>query len=173
MKGIRKTGEDYNAKALYERIDSLNLYSNIVKTYQKEGRNKSALCFCINVEHSQKICEAFRQAGYNAFHCDSDTNKTDRLKALQSLNNPEKPTIVTNCNIFAVGVDVPKLEVCILARPTQSEILYIQQVGRALRISPGKKKAIIIDHAGNCARLGPPDMLRTPLHFKVYDNDGQ
>lgn len=65
--------------------------------------------------------------------------------------------VLTNVELFGEGFDVPAVEAVILARPTQSLGLHLQQVGRALRIAEGKDCAIILDHAGNLARHGLPD----------------
>jgi superfamily II DNA or RNA helicase len=67
---------------------------------------------------------------------------------------------LSNSDLFGEGFDVPAIEAAILLRPTQSLSLYLQQVGRALRPSPGKTEAIILDHAGNSIKHGLPDDLR-------------
>jgi len=67
---------------------------------------------------------------------------------------------LTNCNLFSEGLDVPTVEAALLARPTQALAVYLQQVGRALRVSPGKDKALILDLAGNIYRHGLPDAPR-------------
>jgi superfamily II DNA or RNA helicase len=64
---------------------------------------------------------------------------------------------LTNVDLFGEGYDVPAAEVALMLRPTQSEVLYLQQCGRVLRASPGKKEALILDHAGNAGRFGVPD----------------
>jgi superfamily II DNA or RNA helicase len=65
--------------------------------------------------------------------------------------------IITSCELISEGFDVPACDGCLLLRPTMSESLYLQQVGRALRPSPGKQFAVILDHVGNVARHGLPD----------------
>jgi superfamily II DNA or RNA helicase len=64
--------------------------------------------------------------------------------------------ILSNCSMLAEGFDVPATSVCILARPTKSLIRYIQMVGRVLRPSEGKDRALILDHSGVVKRLGWP-----------------
>jgi DNA repair protein RadD len=65
--------------------------------------------------------------------------------------------IITNCGLISEGLDVPAVEAVLLARPTQSLALYLQQVGRSLRLAPGKDRALILDCAGNLYRFGLPD----------------
>jgi superfamily II DNA or RNA helicase len=64
---------------------------------------------------------------------------------------------MTSCAIVSEGFDLPAIEAAILLRPTQSLSLYLQQVGRALRVLPGKPCAYILDHVGNVLRHGLPD----------------
>jgi superfamily II DNA or RNA helicase len=69
--------------------------------------------------------------------------------------------VVCNCGLISEGVDVPAIGAAILLRPTASLTLYLQQVGRALRPSPGKERTLILDFAGNVSRFGLPDAPRT------------
>ena len=68
--------------------------------------------------------------------------------------------VLTSCDIVSEGTDIPVVTAAILLRPTQSESLYLQQVGRVLRPAPGKSHAIILDHVGNVITHGLPDMDR-------------
>jgi hypothetical protein len=79
--------------------------------------------------------------------------------------------VLTNCNLFVEGVDVPALETCVLLRPTKSLSLYLQAVGRALRPAEGKT-ALILDHVGACAMHGMPDeehVWTFPAQFSPLD----
>lgn len=76
------------------------------------------------------------------------TGKTkDRAEIIRSFTAGEIPCIV-NCMVFTEGTDIPRVETVIVARPTQSEALYVQMVGRGLRLWPGKKKLTLIDCVG-------------------------
>jgi DNA repair protein RadD len=66
--------------------------------------------------------------------------------------------IISNCALIAEGLDIPSVDGVIPLRPTKSLALYLQQIGRALRPSPGKARAVILDHAGNVFRHGLPDL---------------
>ena len=65
--------------------------------------------------------------------------------------------ILTQCEMLGEGVDVPAATCLIGLRPTASLVIFLQHVGRVLRKSPGKDKAIILDHVGNWSRFGLPD----------------
>ena len=150
---------DFVNKELYATVNQRKIYGKIVKTYERLAKGKSALVFCVNKEHSRRVCEAFTANGYVSMHCDCGTDVEERKRVLSYLGDSRrsgKPFILCNVNIFSTGIDVPSVEVVIQARPTASKVLYIQQVGRALRTFNGKYKALLIDHGGNALRFGSP-----------------
>ena len=153
-----KRGE-YAPGELYECVNQRKIYGNIIETYKKLANGKSALVFCVNKEHSRRVCESFREVGLEAIHCDCGTGVEERkyvLDYLQACVTQGRPFILCNVNVFSTGIDVPAVEVVIQARPTASKVLYIQQVGRALRTFNGKEGALLIDHGGNALRFGSP-----------------
>ena len=80
--------------------------------------------------------------------------------------------VLTNCGLFTEGIDIVKLDAVQLLRPTKSLALYLQMVGRCLRVSKDKKKAIILDHANNFENHGlPSDKREWTLDTKKKDND--
>jgi superfamily II DNA or RNA helicase len=76
--------------------------------------------------------------------------------------------VLTNCELLTTGIDIPEIEVGIMLRPTMSLSLAIQQGGRILRPSPGKKEAILLDHANNTARFG---LLTEDREWSLDDRD--
>ena len=116
------------------------------------------LVFCITIDHSKDTAERFRQHGVKALHVDGETPAAERRDAIAALGSGNLD-VITNCNLFGEGVDVPNIGAVILLRPTVSLALHLQQIGRALRPAPGKV-AQILDFAGNCGRHGLPDEPR-------------
>lgn len=171
--GIRMISGDFDQKQLAKKASEMKIVGDIVKNYKKNGQNKRALLFGVNIAHSMLMAEAFRREGIPALHIDQSHTPEERADAVKKLENDEIK-VLCNVNIFSTGVDIPSLELGILARPTMSEVLYIQQVGRLLRpfqicakchtsrsgekechicksteVSYRKKEAIIFDHGGN------------------------
>ena len=97
--------------------------------------------------------------GYAAEAVDGAMDDADRKRILDGLGNGSVQ-VVCSCDLISEGTDIPAIACAILLRPTMSEGLYIQQVGRALRTMDGKEHAIILDHVGNVLRHGLPDMER-------------
>ncbi len=148
LSGIKKVSTgDYNNKQLFAMASQTRVVGNIVETYKKYGRAPAVL-FGVNKAHSALMAHAFNSAGISATHIDEEHNSQERKKAVDDLKSGAI-SVLCNVNIFSTGIDIPSIRTIILARPTTSEILYVQQVGRGLRPYPGKEYCIILDHAGN------------------------
>lgn len=155
VKSVKKTAGDYNNKQLFNANDSMAIYGNILSSWEQYAKNKKTIGFAINKEHAQILTELFNDHGYPSAYADADTPQEKRLRLIRKLEGGDL-TCLFNVNIFSTGVDIPSVECGLMARPTQSKVLWIQQVGRPLRPAPNKKEALIIDCGGNCVRLGHP-----------------
>lgn len=158
-KDIHSRMGDFVKSELSAAIDKPSITGDAIKHYQKYGAGKRAVCFCVSIEHSKHVAKQFVDAGIAAVHVDGESSMEHRDQSIERFRKNEIQ-VLTNVDLFGEGFDLPALEVAILLRPTQSLGLYLQQVGRALRPYPGKSHAIILDHAGNCARFGLPDEER-------------
>ena len=155
---VRVKFGEYVKSDLLTQVDDADVIGDIVKNYQRLAAGKRAICYCIHRAHSEHVAKMFNAAGIPAMHIDGDTHKSIRAQAIRDFRNG-KIQILSNAELLGEGFDVPKMEAVILARPTASLTLYIQQAMRAMRPdadNPGKR-AIIIDHVGNVFRHGMPD----------------
>ncbi len=146
---------EYAADELAAMLDKPQVVGDVVKHYLKHTPGRRAIVFGASVEHSQHLANEFNAAGVVARHVDGDTPADERRESTDGFH-AGRVTVLCNCYLFGEGYDVPDAEVCIMARPTASLGLYLQQVGRVLRPRPGKT-AFIADHAGNILRHGLPD----------------
>ena len=161
LKNVRtKFGEYVNAD-LAKVMTNSKIIGNIVETYKIRAGGKSAICYCVNVKHSEFVAESFRAAGISAAHCDGETPKKIREQLVEDFRLG-KIKVLCNAELFSEGFDVPNMQAVILARPTKSLTLFIQQAMRPLRpdASDPKKIAIIIDHVQNFSHFGLPDVRR-------------
>jgi superfamily II DNA or RNA helicase len=166
LKSVSVQAGEYNQKQLGEEMSKLQVVADVVDTYKKLGQNKAAICFCVNKTHSLTLADKFNRAGIPALHADCDSTKEERDEAIQLLESG-KIKVICNVNIWSTGVDVPCLEVCILARPTKSVNLYLQQVGRAFRpyrICGSSECGKIYDNSDRCYHCGHP----SPRYIKQY-----
>lgn len=155
LSNVRVVAGDYDEAELAQAVDKPKLIGDIVAHWRKLGKGKPTIVFATNIAHSKHIVSQFVAAGITAEHVDYRTEDEDRTAILNRVRSGET-TVISNAAMLAEGLDIPQLEVMILARPTRSLIRYIQQAGRILRPSEGKTKALILDHSGTCAKLGFP-----------------
>src|SRR5262249_22148384 len=101
----------------------------------------------------------FNEAGIPAKHVDANTETSERDDAIAALHEG-RIKVLCNCNVFTEGTDVPCVKTIILARPTLSEGLYLQQAGRGPRPHPGSPPFVILDHAGCVTAFGAPQEPR-------------
>lgn len=155
---VRLLRGDYDPKAVEKMVAQWKIVGDIVENYKKYANGKSAICYCVTVKHSKMIAKSFNDAGISAAHCDFKTPKAERARIIADFR-AGKLLVLCNVNLFGEGVDVPNVHAVILARPTKSTTLYIQQAMRPLRPDPNdpNKKAVIIDHVDNYKRHGFPD----------------
>lgn len=158
VKNVRIRFGDYVKSDLEKAVDDDALIGDIVSNYQKLAPGKQAVCYCVSRKHSEHIAALFRQAGIPAAHVDGETPKAERDQIINDFRS-KKIRILCNVDLLGEGFDVPGMDAVILARPTASLTLYIQQSMRPLRPDPDNpdKVAVIIDHVGNCFRHGLPN----------------
>ena len=153
--GLHIKAGDYKADEVAELMQNSEIYGETVKQWEKLAKGKKTIAYCASVEAAEETAEQFRQAGYTAASLSGSTPKELRAQIMQDFRD-SKIMILTNCELFGEGLDVPDCECTVLLRPTQSLTLYIQQSMRSMRYMPDKT-AIIIDHVGNCYLHGLPD----------------
>lgn len=110
------------------------------------GRMK-ALAFCVSREHADYMCKEFLIKGLAADVLTSD-NSSERMQKQQALRSG---TIQVLCvvDIFNEGVDIPEIDTLLFLRPTESLTIFLQQLGRGLRLAPGKEACTVLDFVGH------------------------
>lgn len=157
--GIRRLAGDYQKQDLERAVMKSTITGSAVEHYTKICAFKPAVVFCVTVEHAKKVAAQFCASGYKFEVIDGTLSVSDRKDLVRKLGSGEIHGL-TSCEIISEGFDLPVVTAAILLRPTQSLSLYLQQVGRVLRPSPGKENAIILDHVGNLHRHGLAEAYR-------------
>ncbi len=139
---------DFDIKEQAETMGRRKIIGDVIEHYKKHLEGLPVVCFCVSVEHSHLMAEEFRTAGYRTMPVYGDMPKTERERAIRGLADGSVQ-VVTSCDLISEGVDIPVMAGSILLRRTMSLALYLQQAGRSLRPSPGKNRAMILDHVGN------------------------
>jgi len=154
LHGVKVSRGDYAQGALGEVMDSGVLVGSIVEHWRRHAGGTRTVVFATTVEHSESIAARFREAGVAAEHVDGTTPPMQREASLARLEAGET-RVISNVGLFGEGWDMPSVGCVILARPTKSLGLYLQQVGRVMRPYEGEP-AVVLDHAGNVQRHGFP-----------------
>lgn len=153
--GLHIKAGEYKADEVAELMQNKEIYGSTVEQWEKLAKGKKTIVYCASVEAAEETAEQFRQAGYTAASLSGNTPKELRARIMQEFRD-SKIMVLTNCELFGEGLDIPDCECTVLLRPTQSLTLFIQQSMRSMRYMPGKT-ATIIDHVGGCYLHGLPD----------------
>ena len=164
LDGVKTTAGDFQQNQLADRFDTDACRQVVVAAHKEYAHDRPAIAFTVSVAGAYALAEAFRQAGYTAVAADGTTDKAVRRQLLADFR-AGRFQILVNCGLWTEGLDVPEIACIHLARPTRSDGLYIQMVGRGLRPVPGKDDCLILDYlpadARNVAMLG--DILGCPI----------
>ena len=133
---------DYAPGELEEAMDGT---ADAIAQAYREHAAGATLIFAVSVRHANEIAAKIP----GAVVVTGETK--DRASIIRAFTDGEIPCIV-NCMVFTEGTDIPRVETVIVARPTQSESLYAQMVGRGLRLYPGKERLVLIDCVGVTGR---------------------
>lgn len=106
-----------------------------------------ALGFCVSVAHAQYMADVFRRAGIKAEAVSGTTSRKDRAGALRRLRSREINALFA-VDLFNEGLDVPEIDTVLFLRPTESATVFLQQLGRGLRLSEGKSCLTVLDFIG-------------------------
>lgn len=172
LTGVKTVAGDYDMEGLDKAMNTAKLTADIVETWIEKGEYRPTLCFAVNRAHAQNICDAFNRAGIPAAYVDGETPLDERDELAQDFKMG-KYKIICNVGVMTTGVDLPFVACLILARPTKSEMLYCQIVGRGLRMSEGKTDCILLDHSDTTQRLGfVTDIIHQELDMGKKRNGG-
>jgi DNA repair protein RadD len=133
-----------------------HIVGDVVYNYMIYAYGKRGLCFATDVETAQEMANNFNAFNIPAAAVSAKTPANVRNDYIRRFKAGQLWMLV-NVDLFGEGFDVPAVEVVIMARPTASLAVYLQQFGRALRILAGKPFGLVIDHVSNWKRHGLPD----------------
>lgn len=149
---VRTKAGEYHEGDLSEVMGDAGLVADIVHTWLKLADWQPTLVFAVDRAHAAKLQAEFAAVGVPMGYCDAHVDRVERQLLFDRMARGELAGIV-NIGTLTTGVDAD-VRCVVLARPTKSEMLFVQMIGRALRTAPGKSEALILDHSDNHARLG-------------------
>ncbi|CAN6606871.1 hypothetical protein TRVA0_003S02124 [Trichomonascus vanleenenianus] len=168
----KRTG-DYKEAPLSEAISTPLVNELVVKAWahhsQRGTKYKSTMVFAVDIAHTVDLANEFRRYGVEARVVTSNTRRSERKKTVEDFKQQKFPVLI-NCGVFTEGTDIPNIDMIILDRPTTSDGLLAQMIGRGLRQSPGKDHCHIIDLVGSTASselVTVPKMFGLPPELLV------
>lgn len=122
-----------------------------INEYGYSGDHVHGLIFCSRKDECEKLSQLFNMRGYKTIALTGDSSEEMRQKAIDSLESNEEDSLdyIFTVDIFNEGIDIPKVNQVVMLRPTESAIVFVQQLGRGLRKNDSKEYVVIIDFIGN------------------------
>lgn len=136
----------FDPDQLSNKLATLARAKHALKEWQ-EHKQERTLAFCISIAHAEFMAAQFDKAGVTCAAVYGGS-KMSRGEALEQLRDG-KLAVIFSVDLFNEGVDLPSIDTVMMLRPTESKILFLQQLGRGLRKSVGKEKLVILDFIGN------------------------
>lgn len=163
LRFVHRTYQTEELDRIY--LDNEKRTKTILRHYRKYP-SRRAIAFCASKNHARFMAEYFFAHGVKAAsvvsECDPAIHPTDleRQEAIRQLSD-QKLNVLFTVDMFNEGVDVPDLDQVLFLRPTDSSVIFLQQLGRGLRKAPDKDYLNVLDFIGNykSARLGPSLLL--------------
>lgn len=148
------SGQKYNVERLADKLCAktrTQLIVDALHKYLADEYTCRALCFCVNKRHADFMAEQLRLYGFNAQSLTSDTPADERKQLAKDLREGSLHYLCV-VDIFNEGVDIPEADTVLFLRPTESLTIFLQQLGRGLRLSAGKTELTVLDFVAQANR---------------------
>ena len=154
VKAGKLSTRDFNQLVCDERVKHI---IEQAEYYGYSGERVKGLVFCSRIEESKELSHKFNEAGYRTISLNGDASEEERAEAFERLAMDENDAAgdrqpldyIFSVEILNEGVDIVEVNQVIMLRPTESPIVFIQQLGRGLRKAEGKEYVVILDFIGN------------------------
>jgi len=141
--GYKYKDKDLNKKLLIDKRDT-----QIIKEVKERMGSRKCVGFCCSVKHIKRCVDKFNKSGILSAGIHHKTEPEERQKIIKEFSKGNLQIIFTR-DIFNEGVSFPEIEGLLFLRPTYSQTILYQQLGRGLRKKPGKKDVLVLDFVGN------------------------
>lgn len=167
MTKVRFNSVQYNIRDLDVKICVTERNKLIVDTWLNYVKNKRTVVFCASVKHAEQVAALFKDAGIEAVAVSGGMKTSERDEWLAKFADG-KINVLCACDLLNEGWDCPQTEVLFMARPTMSKVLYMQQLGRGMRLSEGKPYLMVFDFVDNAGQYNAPYSLHRLFKLNHY-----
>lgn len=160
---VKKTAGEFNLLQMERAFNVSELTNSALDEIDSLAADRSNfLFFCSGISHCYSVCNIMKNRGWSVEVITSETPRDDRMRILSDFKNKEGRKALINNSVLTTGVDLPNIDCIVLLRATTSSVLYLQILGRGMRLHPGKQNCLILDYAGNIERFGAADLITAP-----------
>lgn len=167
LSDVRINGIRYNSRDLESKLFLAERNNIILDTYINFVKDKKTVIFCASVAHAEEIAELFKANDINCEAVSGRTKDRDRNRILNDYENGNI-NVLCACDLLNEGWDSPNTEVLFMARPTMSKTIYMQQLGRGMRLAPDKEYLMVFDFIDNSSLFNTPYSLHRMFNIKEY-----
>jgi superfamily II DNA or RNA helicase len=167
LSGVKTRGGDYVAEQVATALEAAEAPYHGVRAWQRYASGRKTIVFTPTIALAHEFAEKFRAAGVAARGLSGDTPTEERRQMLRDFA-AGKVQVICNAQVLTEGFDEPSVDCIMIARPTKSQPLYVQMVGRGTRLYPGKDDCLVMDLVGATDRL---DLTTLPRLFGLGDDD--
>ena len=154
--GIRTQLADYKDQDRMKVAKEIAKAENVeyildqMEKHRLQNEKLKCIAFCTNIQHCKLMADEFNEMGYPAVALTGSNDLGQRIMAFKALQEDTNPLqIICAVDILNEGIDIPQINMVLFLRPTESQTIFIQQLGRGLRKYPGKEYVTVLDFIGN------------------------
>lgn len=171
LESVRRVAGDFNIGQLAQTVNTPARNALAVDQWIQHAPGRRTIAFCVDVKHAEDLAAMFRSRGVAADSvAGSDDDRDDRVASFRRGDLE----VITNCNLLTEGFDAPDVSCILMCRPTQSQALYMQMVGRGTRLAPGKADCLVLDVVDVASRhplVTAGDLFGLPRKFNARGAD--
>jgi superfamily II DNA or RNA helicase len=171
---LSASGSDFNEGELAEAVDIQDRNALVARSIQELARDRRTIAFCVTVNHARNLCRALNHLGVPAGIVHGEMRAGDRARALADFA-AGRTQVLANVAVLTEGFDDPGVSCIAMARPTRSEGLYAQCVGRGTRLAEGKRDCLILDFVdvSELSLCTLPSLFGCPRDLDLYGEDAR
>lgn len=169
---LSASGSDFRDDELAEAVDIQERNALVARSIQELARDRRTIAFCVTVNHARNLARALNAIGVPAGLVHGAMASADRVKALADFR-AGRTQVVANVAVLTEGFDDPGVSCVAMARPTRSEGMYAQCIGRGTRLAEGKQDCLILDFVdvSTLSLCSLPSLFGCPRDLDLYGGD--
>ena len=174
LRGLRSGALDFAEDELAEVVDVQERNALVARSIQELARDRRTVVFCVTVNHARNLTRALNKLGVVADLVHGGTDKERRRRVLADFR-AGRIAALTNVGVLTEGFDDPGVSCIAMARPTRSEALYAQCVGRGTRLAEGKKDCLVLDFVdvSDLSLVSLPSLMGMPGDLDLRGGDAR